>query len=142
MQKELEFTDTSSMWPVLRSSKFFPQQSHCDNLPLVTTCPGLPYIFKNFTWINLEGASGIWGVLAIGFFADNPYPLDTTSGRSGLFKGKVPKQFVLRLIFLLGSSKRRRMAFAGYSGTHGCLSCFLELLLVDIITVGEKQNEK
>ncbi|XP_014217379.2 putative ammonium transporter 3, partial [Copidosoma floridanum] len=34
-----------------------------------------------------HGASGIWGVLAIGFFADNPYPLNTTSGRSGLFKG-------------------------------------------------------
>ncbi|RLU23151.1 hypothetical protein DMN91_005429 [Ooceraea biroi] len=33
------------------------------------------------------GASGIWGVVAIGLFADNPYPLDTTSGRKGLFKG-------------------------------------------------------
>lgn len=34
-----------------------------------------------------HGASGIWGVIAIGLFADNPYPLDTTSGRKGLFKG-------------------------------------------------------
>ena len=42
-QKELAFTDTSSMWPVLRSNKFFSQQSYCDNLPLVTTSPGLPY---------------------------------------------------------------------------------------------------
>lgn len=33
------------------------------------------------------GASGIWGIIAIGLFADNPYPLDTTSGRKGLFKG-------------------------------------------------------
>ncbi|XP_020291656.1 putative ammonium transporter 3 [Pseudomyrmex gracilis] len=34
-----------------------------------------------------HGASGIWGVIAIGLFADNPYPLDTTKGRKGLFKG-------------------------------------------------------
>lgn len=34
-----------------------------------------------------HGASGIWGVIAIGLFADDPYPLDTTSGRKGLFKG-------------------------------------------------------
>ncbi|EFN77499.1 putative ammonium transporter 3 [Harpegnathos saltator] len=34
-----------------------------------------------------HGASGIWGVVAIGLFADDPYPLDTTSGRKGLFKG-------------------------------------------------------
>ena len=33
------------------------------------------------------GASGLWGVIAIGFFADNPIPLDTTNGRKGLFKG-------------------------------------------------------
>ncbi|XP_017759902.1 PREDICTED: putative ammonium transporter 3 [Eufriesea mexicana] len=34
-----------------------------------------------------HGASGIWGIIAVGLFADNPYPLDTTSGRKGLFKG-------------------------------------------------------
>ncbi|XP_029175974.1 putative ammonium transporter 3 [Nylanderia fulva] len=34
-----------------------------------------------------HGVTGIWGVIAIGLFADNPYPLDTTSGRKGLFKG-------------------------------------------------------
>jgi ammonia channel protein AmtB len=34
------------------------------------------------------GAAAIWGVIAVGLFADNPEPLDTTSGRSGLFKGK------------------------------------------------------
>ncbi|XP_076653909.1 ammonium transporter isoform X2 [Halictus rubicundus] len=34
-----------------------------------------------------HGASGIWGIVAIGLFADNPHPLDTTSGRKGLFKG-------------------------------------------------------
>ncbi|XP_015602614.1 putative ammonium transporter 3 isoform X2 [Cephus cinctus] len=35
----------------------------------------------------VHGACGMWGVLAIGFFADNPYPLSITSGRKGLFKG-------------------------------------------------------
>ncbi|XP_044002704.1 putative ammonium transporter 3 isoform X2 [Aphidius gifuensis] len=34
-----------------------------------------------------HGASGIWGLLSIGFFADNPGAINTTSGRSGLFKG-------------------------------------------------------
>ncbi|XP_076680094.1 ammonium transporter [Andrena cerasifolii] len=34
-----------------------------------------------------HGASGIWGIIAIGLFADDPYPLTTTSGRKGLFKG-------------------------------------------------------
>lgn len=27
------------------------------------------------------------GVLAVGLFAQNPYPLDTTGGRSGVLKG-------------------------------------------------------
>ncbi|KAJ8681428.1 hypothetical protein QAD02_017215 [Eretmocerus hayati] len=34
-----------------------------------------------------HGISGFWGAVAIGIFADNPYPLDTTSGRMGLIKG-------------------------------------------------------
>ncbi|XP_076763619.1 ammonium transporter [Xylocopa sonorina] len=34
-----------------------------------------------------HGASGIWGIVAIGLFADDPQPLNTTSGRRGLFKG-------------------------------------------------------
>ncbi|XP_015110952.1 putative ammonium transporter 3 [Diachasma alloeum] len=34
-----------------------------------------------------HGISGAWGIISIGFFADDPQPLDTTSGRSGLFKG-------------------------------------------------------
>lgn len=38
--------------------------------------------------LHLSGASGLWGVLAIGFFADNPRPLETTNGRKGLLKGK------------------------------------------------------
>lgn len=29
----------------------------------------------------------ITGVLAVGLFADNPIPMETTNGRSGLFKG-------------------------------------------------------
>lgn len=36
---------------------------------------------------SVHGVSGIWGVLAVGLFADNPIPLGTTSGRMGLFKG-------------------------------------------------------
>jgi len=40
-----------------------------------------------YVFVRDAGASGIWGVIAIGLFADNPYPLDTTNGRKGLFKG-------------------------------------------------------
>ncbi|PNF29238.1 hypothetical protein B7P43_G10466 [Cryptotermes secundus] len=36
---------------------------------------------------SVHGAAAVWGVIAVGLFADNPEPLDTTSGRSGLFKG-------------------------------------------------------
>ncbi|XP_035900791.1 putative ammonium transporter 2 [Anopheles stephensi] len=36
---------------------------------------------------SVHGIAGIWGVLAVGFFADNPLRMETTSGRSGLFKG-------------------------------------------------------
>lgn len=35
----------------------------------------------------VHGVSGIWGVIAVGLFADNPVPLETTNGRQGLFKG-------------------------------------------------------
>lgn len=35
----------------------------------------------------VHGVSGIWGVVAVGLFADNPIPLGTTNGRQGLFKG-------------------------------------------------------
>lgn len=36
---------------------------------------------------SVHGLAGIWGVVAVGLFADDPKPLETTSGRSGLFKG-------------------------------------------------------
>ncbi|XP_075217873.1 putative ammonium transporter 2 [Lycorma delicatula] len=36
---------------------------------------------------SVHGICGIWGVIAVGLFAENPYPLETTSGRRGLFKG-------------------------------------------------------
>lgn len=36
---------------------------------------------------SVHGVCGVWGVLALGLFADNPIPLGTTNGRSGLFKG-------------------------------------------------------
>ncbi|KAF6207295.1 hypothetical protein GE061_018536 [Apolygus lucorum] len=32
----------------------------------------------------VHGMSGIWGVLAVGFFAEDPYPLTTTNGKTGL----------------------------------------------------------
>ncbi|CAH0556609.1 unnamed protein product [Brassicogethes aeneus] len=35
----------------------------------------------------VHGVGGIWGILAVGIFAQNPYPLDTTNGRSGFVKG-------------------------------------------------------
>jgi hypothetical protein len=44
-------------------------------------------IYSYYT-LAFAGAAAIWGVIAVGLFADNPIPLDTTSGRSGLFKGK------------------------------------------------------
>nr|XP_023030427.1 putative ammonium transporter 3 isoform X1 [Leptinotarsa decemlineata]XP_023030428.1 putative ammonium transporter 3 isoform X1 [Leptinotarsa decemlineata] len=35
----------------------------------------------------VHGVGGIWGIIAVGIFAENPYPLGTTNGRSGLIKG-------------------------------------------------------
>jgi ammonia channel protein AmtB len=35
----------------------------------------------------VHGLSGVWGVVAVGLFAEDPLPLETTSGRKGLFKG-------------------------------------------------------
>ncbi|XP_026474376.1 putative ammonium transporter 2 [Ctenocephalides felis] len=36
---------------------------------------------------SVHGVAGLWGVLAVGIFGENPIPLPTTKGRSGLFKG-------------------------------------------------------
>jgi ammonium transporter, Amt family len=35
----------------------------------------------------VHGLGGIWGVISVGLFADDPKPLGTTGGRKGLFKG-------------------------------------------------------
>ncbi|XP_046395400.1 putative ammonium transporter 2 [Ischnura elegans] len=35
----------------------------------------------------VHGLASIWGVLSVGLFAENPFPLSTTSGRSGLLRG-------------------------------------------------------
>ncbi|CAH0389038.1 unnamed protein product [Bemisia tabaci] len=36
---------------------------------------------------SVHGVCGMWGTLAVGLFAENPLPLTTTYGRSGLFRG-------------------------------------------------------
>lgn len=36
---------------------------------------------------SVHGLGGIWGVIAVGLFADDPKPLTTTNGRSGLLRG-------------------------------------------------------
>jgi hypothetical protein len=48
----------------------------------------------------LTGSAAVWGIIAVGLFADNPEPLDTTSGRSGLFKGKIPSWLTGQISFL------------------------------------------
>ncbi|KAG5675103.1 hypothetical protein PVAND_005032 [Polypedilum vanderplanki] len=35
----------------------------------------------------VHGLGGMWGVIAVGLFSDNPIPLETTNGRKGLLKG-------------------------------------------------------
>ncbi|CAH1164026.1 unnamed protein product [Phaedon cochleariae] len=58
----------------------------------ILTCGSMPLIDKMgiddpVGASSVHGVAGIWGVIAIGLFADDPYPLDTTSGRSGILKG-------------------------------------------------------
>ncbi|RZF45288.1 hypothetical protein LSTR_LSTR014086 [Laodelphax striatellus] len=36
---------------------------------------------------SVHGIAGCWGVLAVGLFAGNPQPMNTTSGRKGLLNG-------------------------------------------------------
>jgi len=36
---------------------------------------------------SVHGLSSMWGVIAVGLFAEDPQPLSTTGGRKGLFKG-------------------------------------------------------
>jgi hypothetical protein len=55
------------------------------------------YFAQDLTFI---GSAAVWGVIAVGLFADNPEPLDTTSGRSGLFKGKSPSWVTGQISFL------------------------------------------
>ncbi|KAK9504058.1 hypothetical protein O3M35_010493 [Rhynocoris fuscipes] len=47
---------------------------------------------------SVHGMSGIWGVLAVGLFAEDPYPLTTTNGRTGLLIGNI---IILSEILLL-----------------------------------------
>ncbi|KAF7417778.1 hypothetical protein HZH68_000431 [Vespula germanica] len=78
-----------------------------------------------------HGASGIWGVIAIGLFADNPYPLDTTSGRSGLFKGGG--------WYLLGVQSLSVLCLASWS----FISSIILLWLIDkILPIRMKEDEE
>ncbi|XP_076241966.1 ammonium transporter isoform X2 [Calliopsis andreniformis] len=55
------------------------------------TCFAMPMLDKlqidDPVGASATHASGIWGIIAIGIFADDPHPLTTTSGRKGLIKG-------------------------------------------------------
>lgn len=63
----------------------------------------------------VHGLGGIWGVLAVGLFADNPKPLETTYGRSGLFKGGggylfgIQSLTVICLIFWVRNIKNQKI---------------------------------
>ncbi|XP_044746207.1 putative ammonium transporter 2 [Coccinella septempunctata] len=67
----------------------------------------------------VHGVSGLWGVLAVGIFAENPYPLDTTSGRSGLLNGGG--------WYLLGVQSLAALCLM----TWGILSSFILLWLIN-----------
>ncbi|XP_014245641.1 putative ammonium transporter 3 [Cimex lectularius] len=55
----------------------------------------------------VHGVSGIWGVLAVGLFADDPLPLCTTNGRKGLFISGDP--------YLLGVQALSVLCLGSYS---------------------------
>ncbi|XP_039748212.1 putative ammonium transporter 2 [Pararge aegeria] len=69
----------------------------------------------------VHGACGLWGVIAVGLFADNPIPMDTTNGRSGLFKGGG--------WYLLGVQSLTGLCLA----TWGALVTMALLWLIDLV---------
>lgn len=78
-----------------------------------------------------HGIAGIWGVFAVGLFADNPIPLGTTRGRSGLFKGGG--------WYLLGVQSLSFLCLACW----GLCSTFLLLWIIDkIIPIRLDANEE
>lgn len=71
------------------------------------------------------------GVIAVGLFADNPIPLETTNGRAGLFKGGG--------WYLLGIQSLSALCLACW----GVCSTFLLLWMIDkIIPVRMEPNEE
>lgn len=79
----------------------------------------IQFVFFVF-YSSVHGVCGIWGVIAVGLFADNPVPLGTTNGRSGLFKGGGPYMLGIQTLSAL------------------CLTCwgfFSTLLLLYIINI-------
>ncbi|CAH2242785.1 jg293 [Pararge aegeria aegeria] len=69
-----------------------------------------------FPWCHL-----VQGVIAVGLFADNPIPMDTTNGRSGLFKGGG--------WYLLGVQSLTGLCLA----TWGALVTMALLWLIDLV---------
>ena len=81
--------------------------------------------------IAVHGIGGIWGVLAVGLFADNPIPLTTTSGRKGLFRGGG--------WYLLGVQTLEAVSLLVW----GMLTTFLLLWLINlVIPIRASQNEE
>lgn len=79
----------------------------------------------------VHGVSGIWGVIAVGLFADNPVPLGTTNGRRGLFKGGG--------WYLLGVQTLSAIALAAW----GLISTYVLLWCIDkIIPIRMDANEE
>ncbi|XP_037045515.1 putative ammonium transporter 2 [Bradysia coprophila] len=80
---------------------------------------------------SVHGVCGIWGVIAVGFFADNPIPMETTSGRAGLFKGGG--------WYLLGIQSLSALCLTCW----GICSTFLLLWMIDkVIPVRMDPNEE
>lgn len=81
--------------------------------------------------IAVHMIGGIWGVLAVGLFADNPVPLGTTSGRKGLFRGGG--------WYLLGVQALEVVSLLIW----GLLTTFFVLWLINLIVpIRASQNEE
>ena len=80
-------------------------------------------------------------MLAIGLFADNPIPLDTTNGRKGLFRGEYDLS-IFQKIFTKNSLNfwvfRRWMGIIIYSKYNGNLFGGMEFYIFYYIIMGNQ----